>query len=346
MAIPKHILEQLKQLIPPLNGSLHKGQSGRVGVLGGALDYTGAPFFAAMSALRIGADLSHVICSPTAAGAIKSYSPDLIVHPILVESESPEAIKSSLSSLLSRLHVLVVGPGLGREDYMQRSAKMAINIAKEKGMFLVLDADALLLVGNDKSIVKGYRRAVLTPNVVEFKRLSEQLDIDPSTPPKDRAAQVSRALGGVTIVQKGPEDIICTNTGGASEEEAKLSQVEPGESTEEQVNVDVPGGLKRCGGQGDILSGTIGTTLAWGKCYLDGAFGDKTLPASRIPLLAATGGCMVTRTASRRAFAKEGRGVVTQDMLPEIGGAFSELFGAEGEKGWGATSVLDDKGKL
>lgn len=40
-----------------------------------------------MSALRFGADLSHVICSPTAAGAIKSYSPDLIVHPILREEE-------------------------------------------------------------------------------------------------------------------------------------------------------------------------------------------------------------------------------------------------------------------
>lgn len=34
-----------------------------------------------------GADLSHVICSPTAAGAIKSYSPDLIVHPILHEDQ-------------------------------------------------------------------------------------------------------------------------------------------------------------------------------------------------------------------------------------------------------------------
>lgn len=38
MPVPKVILEQLKQLIPPLNGSLHKGQSGRVGVLGGALE--------------------------------------------------------------------------------------------------------------------------------------------------------------------------------------------------------------------------------------------------------------------------------------------------------------------
>ena len=65
---------------------------------------------------------------------------------------------------------------------------------------------------------------------------------------------------------------------------------------------------------------------------------------------------MVTRTASRRAFSKQGRGkrldvfpstdvpsillfigVVTQDVLPEIGGAFAEIFGKEGEKGWGSS---------
>lgn len=39
MPIPTRILEQIKKLIPPLNGTLHKGQSGRVGVLGGALEY-------------------------------------------------------------------------------------------------------------------------------------------------------------------------------------------------------------------------------------------------------------------------------------------------------------------
>lgn len=107
MPVPRQLLNEIRQFVPPLNGSLHKGQSGRVGVLGGALEYvlhtcfsysnsalrrrrqsyTGAPFFASISALRVGADLSHVICSPTAAGAIKSYSPDLIVHPILREDQ-------------------------------------------------------------------------------------------------------------------------------------------------------------------------------------------------------------------------------------------------------------------
>lgn len=57
-----------------------------------------------------------------------------------------------------------------------------------------------------------------------------------------------------------------------------------------------------------------------------------------MPLLAAVGGSMVTRTASRRAFLKEGRGVVTQDMIPEIGRAFADVFGEDAQG--------QDKGKL
>ncbi|KAF7356495.1 ATP-dependent (S)-NAD(P)H-hydrate dehydratase [Mycena venus] len=324
----KAILNQVKQLIPPLDGSLHKGQSGRVGVLGGALDYTGAPFFAAISALRFGADLSHVICSPTAAGAIKTYSPDLIVHPILREDKSSEQVSPELKSILSRLHVLVIGPGLGREPYMQSFAKEALGLARKQGMFVVLDADALWMVGQDISLIKGYRRAVVTPNVAEFSRLSEQLGVDPKTPADERAGL-------------GATDIISVDTTGdaASLEASQLAGADPQkEKAQETVEVDTKGGLKRCGGQGDVLSGTVGTMLAWAKCYEDGIFGNGSIPASRFPLLAAVGGSMVTRTASRRAFFKEGRGVVTQDMLPEVGKAFAEVFGEETQG--------QDRGKL
>ena len=50
-------------------------------------------------------------------------------------------------------------------------------------------------------------------------------------------------------------------------------QLSGSQSTEEQVVVDTPGGYKRCGGQGDILSGAVGTIMAWGKCYEEGAYG-------------------------------------------------------------------------
>jgi ATP-dependent NAD(P)H-hydrate dehydratase len=231
---------------------------------------------------------------------------------------------------------------------MLRYARMALGIAREKGMFLVLDADALFMVGQDISVVKGYRRAVVTPNIVEFKRLSEQVGIDPEAPLGERADLVSKALGGVTVLQKGAKDIISVNTTGENAD-FQASKLEAEEKTQETVEVDVEGGLKRCGGQGDVLSGCVGTMLAWGKCYEDGAFGyvllqsalvespqqilsDGKVPASRMPLLASIGGSLVTRTASRRAYYKEGRSVVTQDMLSEIGKSFGEVFG-EDEQG-------------
>ncbi|KIM68317.1 hypothetical protein SCLCIDRAFT_106102 [Scleroderma citrinum Foug A] len=348
MPVPRTIVEQIKQIVPPLNGTLHKGQSGRVGVLGGALDYTGAPFFAAISALRLGADLSHVICSPTAAQAIKSYSPDLIVHPILKEDAAQDKVKTSLDALLARLHVLIIGPGLGREPYMQTYASTALRLARARAMFVVLDADALWLVGQDLALVRGYRRAVLTPNVAEFARLCEQVGVGDGdgadVPPGERAGEVSRRLGGVVVLQKGPMDIVAMDTTGdaASLRDSGIAQEEEDdeeggrERVREVVEVDVEGGPRRCGGQGDVLSGAVGAMLAWGKCYEDGAYGDKSIPTSRMPILAAVGGSMVTRTSSKMAFQVEGRGLVTQDIIPYIAKAFAENFGEDvqaGEKG-------------
>ena len=143
-------------------------------------------------------------------------------------------------------------------------------------MYLVLDADALWLVGQELSLIKGYRRAVLTPNIVEFKRISEQVGLDSKIPAGKRADFVSQALGGVTVLQKGARDIIAVNASGAAAD-LKASKLEGAdeakESVQESIEVDTPGGLKRCGGQGDVLSGCVGTFLAWGKCYETGAFG-------------------------------------------------------------------------
>ena len=58
---------------------------------------------------------------------------------------------------------------------MQTFARVALEVAKEQGMFLVLDADSLYMVGRQLDLIRGYRRAVLTPNVVEFQRLSQQV---------------------------------------------------------------------------------------------------------------------------------------------------------------------------
>jgi ATP-dependent NAD(P)H-hydrate dehydratase len=87
---------------------------------------------------------------------------------------------------------------------------------------------------------------------------------------------VSKLLGGVTVLQKGATDLIAVDTTGDAADLAlsKLSTVDAEhEKVQDTVEVDIEGGLKRCGGQGDVLSGNVGTMLAWGKCYEDGAFG-------------------------------------------------------------------------
>ena len=114
------ILEAIKQAIPPLVETKYKGQAGRIGVVGGSKEYTGAPYFAAISALKVGCDLSHVFCTSAASPVIKSYSPELIVHPLLDEVDA----LNEFLQWLPRLHVLVVGPGLGRNSQILSVVKV------------------------------------------------------------------------------------------------------------------------------------------------------------------------------------------------------------------------------
>lgn len=165
----------MQAIISPLLPEFHKGQAGRVGILGGCKEYTGAPYYASMSSMRLGCDMSFTICAPEAAPPLKTYSPDLIVHPILDHTKSTEDVRNELRALFKRLHSVVIGPGLGRDTSMQSFARVALEVARESNLYAVVDADGLWLVQNDPESVKGYKRAILTPNVVEFQRLCDAM---------------------------------------------------------------------------------------------------------------------------------------------------------------------------
>ena len=139
---------KVRKLLPTVEqlASRHKGQSGKVGVVGGSYEYTGAPYFAAMAALRVGADLSHVFCLKDAAGAIKSYSGDLIVHPALSsEKGSAKASVEAVQKWFPALQALVVGPGLGRDPEVLEAARGIIRAAmsEEHNLWVVVDGDGL-----------------------------------------------------------------------------------------------------------------------------------------------------------------------------------------------------------
>lgn len=180
-----------------------------------------------------------------------------MVHPLMRSTShttpslsTPSEIASPIISLLSRLHVLVIGPGLGRDPLMHSTAALIIRAARSASLPFVLDADGLALAQTQPELVQDYPLCILTPNVVEFARLAKSKGLE--LPADDRGAQceaLAKAFGGVTVIQKGERDFISDGA--------------------HTVVSDLEGGRKRSGGQGDTLTGSLATFLAWRKAYLD-----------------------------------------------------------------------------
>lgn len=322
-AASRAMLAKVRKLVPPMLEKFHKGQLGRVAVIGGSADYTGAPYFSAMASARLGCDLSYVFCEPSAAQTIKSYSPNLMVSPILrstasisqaqqEKEPSGEELAKPIVDMLPRLHVLVIGPGLGRDVVTQKQVKAVITAARKHDppVPMVLDADALWLVQTDPDLVKGHKECILTPNVVEFGRLAKALGMDQNSSDPEKACQeLSRALGGVCIIQKGPVDYISQGI------DTTIS--------------DFQGGLKRAGGQGDTLTGSLGTFLAWRELYHEDLWdvGPERMSREETLLVVAFGGSAITRECSRRAFAKRQRSLQASDLTDEVHNSFLALVG-------------------
>ncbi|XP_076409872.1 ATP-dependent (S)-NAD(P)H-hydrate dehydratase isoform X6 [Peromyscus maniculatus bairdii] len=202
----ENFFQLVRNIVPALTSKKHKGQDGRIGIVGGCQEYTGAPYFAGITALKVGADLTHVFCAREAAPVIKSYSPELIVHPVLDSSGAVEEVEK----WLPRLHALVVGPGLGRDSLLLNNVRGILEATKARDIPVVIDADGLWLVAQQPALIRGYQKAVLTPNRVEFSRLWEAVFSSPmdATNQSDSILKLSQALGNITVVQKGEQDLI------------------------------------------------------------------------------------------------------------------------------------------
>lgn len=212
---------------------------------------------------------------------------------------------------------------------MQDTCAKVLEAARKQNMPFVLDADGLNLAQTRPELVQGYRECILTPNVVEFGRLCKSKGIDASELEGGKGAEkLSKAFGGVTIIQKGAQDYISNG--------------------EQTLVSDIEGGLKRSGGQGDTLTGSLATFLGWRKAYLDKLWDhDGELDAAELLALAAFGGSSITRVrilhflhgftdmkqeSSRLAFAKKGRSLQASDLTDEVYVAFTNLFEGSGPK--------------
>lgn len=238
-----------------------------------------------------------------------------MVHPYmrqeknLAQNETIDSISDQVIAMLDRLHVVVIGPGLGRDPAMQETCARVITEAKKKNLSFVLDADGLYLAQTRPELVQGYKECILTPNVVEFGRLAKSKDLDTSKEdPTKLCEKLAKAFGGVTIIQKGRVDYISNG---------KQTLISDGE-----------GGLKRSGGQGDTLTGSLATLLAYRKAYHDKIWDhDGELKEDETLALVAYGGSAITRECSRLAFKQKGRSLQAADLTEHVHTAFLDIIG-------------------
>lgn len=217
---------QTGQWLYPRRPCSHKGDHGRLLVVGGDIGFAGAIRMASESALRAGAGLVRVLTHKEHAGPLLTARPELMVQELTAES---------LDEALKWADVLVIGPGLGQNIW----GKQAVERAAKWDKPALWDADALNLL----AITPQKRQnRVLTPHPGEAARL---LGCSVKEIESDRllsAKKLVEQYGGV-VVLKGAGTLIASEQG-------------------QLAVADVGNAGMASGGMGDVLSGIIGGLLA------------------------------------------------------------------------------------
>jgi len=231
------------QFLKKRKADSHKGDHGRVLVIGGSNNYTGAPALAAMAALRTGVDIVTVAAPEQAAWIINSYSPDLITRKFEGDFFNWDNV-SDIIELSEKFDSVLIGPGIGMEDDTLAFAKEIIErIPNPK----VIDADALKAIKLHEAEI---HHAILTPHSREFEIMSDE-KLPKSNVDKENMIRHFTKNDNV-ILLKGNVDIV------VDKHRVKLNKTgNPGMTV---------------GGTGDILAGLCAGFLAQSKNLFDSAY--------------------------------------------------------------------------
>ena len=219
----------------------HKGDFGRLLIVGGDDDMGGAVLLAGEAALRAGAGSITIATRGAHRPAILARRPELMTRAI----DSPADVEQSARSAT----VIVVGPGLGRGAW----SRDVLGRCVAAGRPLVVDADALsILAAGDAAPALGElpKGSILTPHPGEAGRL---LGTDVATVQRARPASAAAlSANGAVAVLKGAGTLIA--------EDGALRAI----CLKGNPHMATPG-------SGDVLSGVIGALRARGLAAAEAA---------------------------------------------------------------------------
>ena len=236
--------DYVRAALPKRREDGHKGDFGKLLIVGGAVGYTGAPYLAAGAAVRSGCGLVYLGVPERiwAVEAAKCAS----AMPFPLPDDGAQLTINALAPIQDKLKscdVLALGPGLGRSGGLA----LVGTLLRETQQPVVLDADALnALSHNLKSLdARKGRVTILTPHDGELARL---LGISPDELARRDRAETAREFAvthGCVLVRKGHHTLVALSDGRVLE------------------NTCGGSGLAK-GGSGDVLTGIIASLLSQG----------------------------------------------------------------------------------
>ncbi len=238
--ISSHIV---KRFIPSRKLDSRKGDNGIVLVVGGSYIYHGAPTLTSLAAMRSGSDLVYTAVPKIIVNSVRSFSPSLIVIPLVDSKLTRGAVNKLLGNIPKDLDSATIGMGLSISD--NTALQLLIKKLLDNDVRLSLDASSLIsavlpLLHN--------KNVVVTPHTGEFKRLFGVL---PPTQLENRISVVQKFANknSLVILLKGNVDIISNGI---------QTYINPKKSPSMTI-----------GGSGDVLSGLVVSMLAKNRNTLE-----------------------------------------------------------------------------
>ena len=239
--------DDISAVLPPIQRNIHKGDRGGVLILGGNVNYRGAPLLAGLGALRSGAGLVVLAIPDFMVESASFFLPEAIFVPLKTIGDEilPQSAAETVLRWEKRCGACVVGPGLGRSTSSGAIIEWFWNKWKKP---LLVDGDGLSFLSGNNFSFEFRENAVLTPHSGEAAALLGITHEKVATDRIGTALTLTRTAG--TVLLKGMDTVICSK--------GREATIIKGGSP----SLAIPG-------SGDVLSGSAGALMASGMPIWD-----------------------------------------------------------------------------
>lgn len=180
IGFPKEAYEQIKakhfiydktytKFLPKRKSRSNKGTYGKILVVAGSVNMSGAAYLSAFAAYRTGAGLVRILTEEENRTILQTNLPEAILTTYSVEDGDVRAESIvDVQEAIIWADVIIIGPGLGIEEKTKTLLKMVLQVSKGP---IIIDADGLNVSADQMNLLRVNQPLIITPHPGEMARL-------------------------------------------------------------------------------------------------------------------------------------------------------------------------------